>query len=339
VKGTPPRKTFKDYLTGKSGEPPRVGPTVESWKDLIPQDLEELNPRSSGISQADLEGYALDALVPMGSVVGAVRKVGAAAAKPAMEAGAKKLGELIGKAGKRLRSNTGQADEAARLARMQEHFPIPVFHGTVSPTGIKQFRQIPGGAGWNDVPGPHVGTLEAATQRIEAKLGPKFEAVPKYNRKTQEELVDKMESAGSIMPLQMQMKKPFLDPKGNVFKESDFGKFVNQWAIDNGYFSKTLAEGDPLKNASYAQRREAAQRDFARQLLSEGYDVIPYINTAEDIGSKSYLVLDPTKLRSRFAKFDTKKLGSANLSAGLAGILGAGAMAKNAKRGEDDGSR
>ena len=85
MKGTPPRKTFKDYLTGKSGEPPRVGPTVESWKDLIPQDLEGLNPRPSA-TQADLEGYALDAMVPMGSVAGTMRKVGAAAAKPTMDA-------------------------------------------------------------------------------------------------------------------------------------------------------------------------------------------------------------------------------------------------------------
>ena len=87
MKGTPPRKTFKDYLTGKSGEPPRVGPTVEAWKDLIPQDLEELNPRPSAMpSQADLEGYALDALVPMGSVAGTVRKVAEKAAKPATDA-------------------------------------------------------------------------------------------------------------------------------------------------------------------------------------------------------------------------------------------------------------
>jgi hypothetical protein len=87
---TPPRKTFKDYLTGKSGEPPRVGPTVESWKDLIPQDLEELNPRQSA-TQADLEGYALDALVPMGSVAGTVRKVAEKAAMPS----ARELASLI----------------------------------------------------------------------------------------------------------------------------------------------------------------------------------------------------------------------------------------------------
>lgn len=338
MKGTPPRKTFKDYLTGKSGEPPRVGPTVEAWKDLIPQDLEELNPRPSAtLSQADLEGYVLDALVPMGSVAGTVRKVAEKAAKPMLDA--KKLGEIVSKVGKKLRPAATQSQEAARLASMEEHFPIPVFHGTVSPTGIKEFKQRPGGAGWNDVPGPHVGTLEAATQRVEARLGPSFEAIPKYSQKTKEELADKMESVASVMPLQMRMEKPFLDPKGNVFNEADFGKFVNQWAINNGYFSRTLPTGDPLINASYTARKEAAQRDFAKQLLSEGYDVVPYINTAEDIGSKSYLVLDPTKLRSRFAQFDPKKLSSANLSAGLGSIFAAGAMAGKATRGNDDDKR
>jgi hypothetical protein len=88
----PPRKTFKDYLTGRSGEPPRFGPTVEAWKDLIPQDLEELNPRPSAMpSQADLEGYALDALVPMGSVAGTVRKVAEKTAMPS----ARELASLI----------------------------------------------------------------------------------------------------------------------------------------------------------------------------------------------------------------------------------------------------
>lgn len=82
---TPPRKTLKDYFTGKSGEEPRVGPTVEAWKQLIPQDLEEINPRRPDMTQAELEDMALNTATPMG-MVGSIRNVAAKAAKPAAEA-------------------------------------------------------------------------------------------------------------------------------------------------------------------------------------------------------------------------------------------------------------
>jgi len=43
---------------------------------------------------------------------------------------------------------------------------------------------------------------------------------------------------------------------------------------------------------------------FAQQLREQGYDHIPYVNSVEDRGSVSYLVLEPKNLRSRFAEFD-----------------------------------
>ncbi len=78
---------------------------------------------------------------------------------------------------------------------------------------------------------------------------------------------------------------------------------------------------------NYWENVQQARQLMADKLLAEGHDVVPYINTVEDPGSVSYLVLDPSRLRSMFAQFDPQKLRSRDLSAGLAGIFGAGAAA------------
>jgi hypothetical protein len=250
------------------------------------------------------------------------------------------MGKLVGKVAKNMSPAAKEAAEVARTVSRDRYFPDKVFHSTLSPTGIKEFKsKLGSGTAWHDLEGAHVGTLEAATQRAETYSGPKFEATPYVSNKTGVEDPTRLRTATSILPLRMRTEKPFLNPKGNPFTEKELGSVAERWAIDNGYFSTTLPKGDPLYGASHSARKEAARKGFSQYLRSEGYDVIPYVNDVEDKGNLSYLVLNPTRLRSEFAKFDPKKLNSANLSAGLAGILGAGAMAKNAKRGEDDGSR
>lgn len=241
------------------------------------------------------------------------------------------LGRIVGKVAKNIAPSI---DEAMRVANRDKYFPKKVFHSTLSPTGIKAFKaQLGSGTAWHDLPGAHVGTLKAATQRAEAYAGPRFEATP-YVSKAGVEDPTRMKAVTSILPLRMRAEKKFLNSQGKAFTEKDFGNTVEQWAKDNGYFSTTLPVGDPLRGASYSVRKEAARKDFAKHLLSEGYDVVPYINTAEDIGSESYLVLNPNRLRSEFAKFDPKKLNSANLSAGLGSLFAGSAMAKSAAQGK-----
>ncbi len=225
------------------------------------------------------------------------------------------------------------AQEVARAANRDRYFPTKVFHSTLSPTGIKEFKtKLGSGTGWHDLEGAHVGTLEAATQRAEAYSGPNFEATPYISNKTGVEDPTRSRTATSILPLRMRKEKPFLDPNGNPFTEEGLGDVVKQWSIDNGYFSTTLPKGDPLYGASQSVRKEAARKDFSKYLRSEGYDVVPYVNAVEDKGGLSYLVLNPSRLRSEFAKFDPKKLNSANLSAGLGSLFVGGAMAKAATR-------
>lgn len=243
------------------------------------------------------------------------------------------MGKLVGKVAKNIAPAAREAAEVARVANRDKYFPDKVFHSTLSPTGIKEFKaKLGSGTAWHDLEGAHVGTLDAATQRAETYSGPNFEATPYVSNKTGVEDPTRSRTAASILPLRMRTEKPFLNPKGEPFTEKELGSVAEKWAIDNGYFSTTLPKGDPLYGASHSARKEAARKDFSQYLRSEGYDVIPYVNDVEDKGSLSYLVLNPTRLRSEFAKFDPKKLNSANLSAGLGSLFVGGAMAKAATR-------
>jgi len=243
------------------------------------------------------------------------------------------MGHLVGSVAKNMGKEAAKAaaKEAKRVASRDAHFPIQVFHSTRSPKGIKEFKaKIHSGAEWHDLPGVHVGTLKAATQRATDYQGHKFEATPLFDKKTGAPVPGQVEFASSIMPLRMRAEKPFLNPQGEPFSEVELRQAVRKFAGEGGY----LKQGQQYFTAA---QKKAAREDFAKKLLGEGYDVIPYRNEVEDAGSLSYLVLNPNRLRSEFAKFDQRKLNSANLSAGLAGLFTGGAAARAMTRGREDG--
>jgi hypothetical protein len=83
--------------------------------------------------------------------------------------------------------------------------------------------------------------------------------------------------------------------------------------------------GKPYNAADRKRAVELAQESWANQ----GYSGLKYTNTSpmETKGisdATSYIVFDPKNIRSRFAKFDPAKAGSADILAGL-GVVGAGA--------------
>ncbi len=290
--------------------PEAVKAAWEATQDAGTQQREGLSRLLTGkATQDDMINMASDFALPALPVMGSVRKV-AKNMVPTPRALAKQA-----------------AQEAERVANADKYFPInDLFHSTQSPTGIKAFKaKFGSGAGWHDLPGPHVGTLDAATRRATDLAGPDFKPSIAYDRKTGVEFPDRAELASSIMPLRMRAEKPFLNPQGQPFEESEFGREVKNWAVENGYFTQGVGP-------RVAAQKKTAKEAFAKKLLAEGYDVVPYINEVEDAGSLSYLVLNPNRLRSKFAKFDPKKLNSANLSAGLGSLFVGGAMAKAASR-------
>jgi len=318
----------------------RKPPAKRKLKDFFaPRDATETSRQGQGIG--DIEAVRQMLTVPAGAARNVVQDAGTQQREAVgrLLSGAATQDDMINMASdfalpamgriRNVASNAvlkSEAKELARVARRDKYFPEEVFHSTQSPTGIKAFKaKIGSGANWHDLPGAHVGTLDAATRRATDLAGPDFKPSIAYDRKTGVEFPDRAELASSIMPLRMRANKPFLDPQGQPFGEREFGREVRNWAEENRYFPQGVGP-------HAATQKKAAKEAFAKKLLAEGYDVVPYINEVEDAGSLSYLVLDPTRLRSKFAKFDPKKLNSANLSAGLGSLFVGGAMAKAASQ-------
>lgn len=240
-------------------------------------------------------------------------------------AGALPVAGTVKRAGKAVQRAIDLA-EAQRVARGKELFPMEVFHGTSSPEGLQAFeaRQPPTGQ-LHDLPGVHVGTREAANERI----GHNWGDTPAAFAKALADEAKEAKRAGvqpqrpSVLPLRMRMEKPYLQASGEPFTEGQLRLQVKKLGQERKLFPQL---GGPMPK-NYWENVQQARQLMADKLLAEGHDVVPYINTVEDPGSVSYLVLDPSRLRSMFAQFDPQKLRSRDLSAGLAGIFGAGAAA------------
>jgi hypothetical protein len=107
------------------------------------------------------------------------------------------------------------------------------------------------------------------------------------------------QQAASIMPLMMRAEKPYAKRTGEPFSEAEIRRQVTQFAQKKGFRPDSID----------------AKVKFRQSIMEQGYDVIPYLNSVEDRGSLSYLVLKPENLRSRFAAFDPAKRNSADLLA------------------------
>ncbi|NBS71017.1 hypothetical protein EBT31_19235, partial [bacterium] len=89
----------------------------------------------------------------------------------------------------------------------------------------------------------------------------------------------------------MRANKPYLKEDGTPFDEFELSAHIQDFG------RKNPGEG-------------VSGERFAKYLLNQGHDVIPYVNQFEAPGSVSYLVLKPENLRSRFAQFDPTKTDS-----------------------------
>lgn len=196
-------------------------------------------------------------------------------------------------------------DEASRMARAAEQgYMQEVYHGTRATKPFEEFRPQMGQQR-HDLPGVHVGTKESAEERLEQYFGGKSFGL-------KNDLASSGQAA-SVMPLRMKAEKPFVGKSGTPYTEGEIRQKVTAFAKKEG-----------LRPDSYD-----AKIRFRNSLIQQGYDVVPYVNTVEDPGNISYLVLKPENLRSRFAKFDPANIGKAGLMGALAGTLGTSAIGRN----------
>lgn len=217
-------------------------------------------------------------------------------------------------------------DEASRMGRADELFPVDAYHGTDQ--NFMEFDdamrggngELPGGstarrAHWftdrpesastyaPDSPSkmPNLGeSLSAAMQAQWAKQGgdlARYEELMGLSRR----LADVEEaSGGNVLPARL---------RGNYLE------------VDANSFSPGPEELNDVFQSGQVNR-------WLDEAEKGGYDGLKILNLADDVGSTSvpsthYAVFDPANIRSRFARFDPRNIKSRDLLAG--GAIGAGA--------------
>jgi len=221
-------------------------------------------------------------------------------------------------------------DEASRMARAAEQgFTAPVYHATSRAQPVEALlpNSMTGGNTGHvlDLDAVHVGTKLQANERLAdlfllgRRKNTQFQSAKKANvpRGWSNERLENAVEAGlltsqrapSVYPLLMKQGSQFINKAENrPFTEDELVALIKQFAKE--------------KDITYTQ----GQRQFKQQLLEDGYDTVPYVNSVEGQGQVSHMVLKPENLRSRFAAFDPANIGKAGLMGGLAAVLGGAAM-------------
>jgi hypothetical protein len=198
-----------------------------------------------------------------------------------------------------------------REARAKEQgFVHDVYHVTRSPKPIAKFKPYHARSESllpiDQLAGIHVGSKEAAEDR--------FGQVTEHANVSGES-----EPTMHTMPLKMRMEKPYLHPEGRPWRESELDAPMRAFKREQGLDLNPRLMSQDEREAYYKKhgpRGPNVGDMWTKHLISQGYDVIPYINEYEDAGNLSYLVLRPENLKSRFANFDpahsrTGQLGKA----------------------------
>jgi hypothetical protein len=175
-------------------------------------------------------------------------------------------------------------------------FTHDLYHATRATEPFEKF-QMKAGRQAHDLPGVHLGTLQAAEDRAKKYFGVKDWAKQKSFSVGDSE-------RPSIMPLKVKLERPFLNQNGQPFTESQIRSKVKKFGKDNNL--KGIY--DP-------------QIQFAKMLREKGYDHVPYINSVEDPGSVSVLHLKGENIRSRFAEFDPNRSSENNIMAANGGSI------------------
>lgn len=155
---------------------------------------------------------------------------------------------------------------------------------------IGQLKGGLGGMKMMDGLGPHVGTAQAANERIAKNAG--LSPSKAFNKP------DERISNAYVMPFDFNPTKPFSKKDGTPFTETELQSKLSDIAESLG-FSRADTRHYSSAYATPAKMK-MAQKAVRDKLLADGYDAIPYINSHEARGSVSYVVLDPQKLEPLF---------------------------------------
>ncbi len=213
-------------------------------------------------------------------------------------------------------------DEASRTARkMEQGYTTPVYHGTKAREDFREFR---------DVTDPHGDFGIHVTPSAETADN----AVSYLPRASESGIGHRYQR---IMPLDARIQKSLEMPDIGLWRSPEHWSIgltdprqVNMVGL--GPYHSSIPTNDPetlqqIHKLAQGSKREWVNNDFVTTvkglLQNKGYDSIKYKNYAEGSGEPSYLLLDPSQVKSRFAAFDPKAFGKTkDIMAGLALALG-----------------
>jgi hypothetical protein len=176
-------------------------------------------------------------------------------------------------------------------------FSHDYYHATRATQPFNKFNVVAGTVK-HELPGVHIGTLKAAQDRLEDYYGVKDWG------KTKDFTAVGDQERPSIMPLKVKLEKPYVKKNGSPFTETELRSKVNSFAKKNNFLGKR----DP-------------QIQFAKMLLQQGFDHVPYVNTVEDKGNVSILHLKPQNIRSKYAEFNPERANENNIMAADGGFI------------------
>jgi hypothetical protein len=220
-------------------------------------------------------------------------------------------------------------DEASRMARAREMGRTAEgYHGTDA--DISEF----GGPTWI-TDDPEVGSYYAQRARARTAMSDAADDTGLYDEVMDVDEVNPFDVAEAVdptgknvMPLKYDQGKQldmtslgdapapeelieFLVERGIIKRPDDIGDWLNELTVDQPTLWKAIEDWG-----------------LDRDIKNAGYDSLKIKDIVSakkgTIGQDSVLVFDPKNIRSRFAKFDPAKAGSADILAGL-GVVGAGA--------------
>lgn len=226
----------------------------------------------------------------------------------------------------------------ARAARAAlQGYNLDAYHGTTSDfSAFETQRSL-------QRPNPdafiHVGDQEAANGALWGHHGRRYwedEAAnapdPKRREEAQRE-IDYHYRDTSILPLKVKANNPLDMP--DLGRWDSHSNFMSYAAKEKGWGQDYEPKGwnpspevwgdfralvDRVRKLDWEGQKSAWQEGFTEILTKHGYDSVRYPNEIEGSGGHSYLLLDPSQARSRFAEFHPDKVGDPNLLSGRAGV-------------------
>jgi hypothetical protein len=282
----------------------------------VPQDVKEINP---GDWVTTTKEYAVDHIGTDDGYTVISKKV--------------KAGELANNGDSihefGFSPKTLPTDEASRMARAREMGRTAEgYHGTDA--DISEF----GGPTWI-TDDPEVGSYYAQRARARTAMSDAADDTGLYDEVMDVDEVNPFDVAEAVdptgknvMPLKYDQGKQldmtslgdapapeelieFLVERGIIKRPDDIGDWLNELTVDQPTLWKAIEDWG-----------------LDRDIKNAGYDSLKIKDIVSakkgTIGQDSVLVFDPKNIRSRFAKFDPAKAGSADILAGL-GVVGAGA--------------